>query len=92
MRADLDALEAAAGYRFADREILQRALTHSSHVHEHVSQRGPVAARDNEQLEFLGDAVLGFVVSWEITCSLAAARNSAGDARKKRSLWMPWKP
>ena len=34
MRADLDALENCTAYRFRDREILHRALTHSSHVHE----------------------------------------------------------
>jgi hypothetical protein len=40
MRADLDALEVAAGHRFADREILRRALTHSSHVHEQALAGG----------------------------------------------------
>src|SRR6202050_2625479 len=66
MRADLDALEAAAGHRFADREILRRALTHSSHVHEQTPADGQSAARDNEQLEFLGDSVLGFVISEDL--------------------------
>jgi ribonuclease III len=50
-------LETALGYRFRDPGLLRRALTHSSHAHE---QR---TGEDNEQLEFLGDAVLGFVVS-----------------------------
>jgi len=63
MRADLDALEAAIGCSFADREILRRALTHSSHVHEQTLTSGPDTSRDNEQLEFLGDAVLGFLIS-----------------------------
>src|SRR5580704_8440067 len=66
MRADLDALEAAAGHRFADREILRRALTHSSHVHEQVLVDGEAASRDNEQLEFLGDSVLGFLISEDL--------------------------
>jgi ribonuclease-3 len=66
MRADLDALEVAAGYRFANREILRRALTHSSHVHEQALAGGDGAARDNEQLEFLGDSVLGFLVSEDL--------------------------
>jgi ribonuclease-3 len=66
MRADLDALEAAAGYRFADRETLHRALTHSSHVHEQAVVSGQAPARDNEQLEFLGDSVLGFLISEDL--------------------------
>jgi ribonuclease-3 len=53
-------LEAALGYRFASRELLARAFTHRSSVHEKTSS---ATATDNEQLEFLGDAILGFVVS-----------------------------
>ena len=63
MRADLEALESSTGYRFADREILDRALTHSSHAHEKGAPAGAPVGRDNEQLEFLGDAVLGFLIS-----------------------------
>jgi ribonuclease III len=71
MQADLEALETSTGYRFQNREILERALTHTSHVHERtLSGRGegdgdvPNSAQDdNEQLEFLGDAVLGFLIS-----------------------------
>jgi ribonuclease III len=63
MRADLEALEDCTAYRFHDREILHRALTHSSHVHEKTLIDGRDALRDNEQLEFLGDAVLGFLIS-----------------------------
>jgi ribonuclease III len=61
-----EALETALGYRFASRELLARAFTHRSSVHEKISSHAVVdsaAARDNEQLEFLGDAILGFVVS-----------------------------
>lgn len=62
-------LEDAIGYRFQDQELLSRALTHSSHVHE--SRRTPVDPGDlaqlsNEQFEFLGDAILGFVISEEL--------------------------
>jgi ribonuclease-3 len=66
MRADLDALEVAVGHRFADREILCRALTHSSHVHEQSLIDGHTALRDNEQLEFLGDSILGFLISEDL--------------------------
>jgi ribonuclease-3 len=56
----LATLEAALGYRFADRSILQRALTHRSRAHEaKVGEAGDTY----ERLEFLGDALLGFLVS-----------------------------
>jgi ribonuclease-3 len=62
MRSEaISALEEEIGHRFRDPELLLRALTHSSHAHERES--GSSARDDNEQLEFLGDAVLGFVVS-----------------------------
>jgi ribonuclease III len=63
MRANLEALESSTGHRFTDREILHRALTHSSHANERNSLAANGAQRDNEQLEFLGDAILGFVIS-----------------------------
>jgi len=51
-------LECDLGYAFKDAQLLTQALTHSSHANE--KSRG---MRDNEQLEFLGDSLLGFVVS-----------------------------
>jgi ribonuclease-3 len=59
--AELEALEAALGHSFRNRELLQRALTHRSSAYEKSSVRA--VATDNEQLEFLGDAILGFIVS-----------------------------
>ena len=62
MRAELASLEARIGHRFSDPELLRRALTHSSLVNE--TRAGPGSPTDNnEQLEFLGDSVLGFLVS-----------------------------
>ena len=61
MTADQAVLEKALGYTFRDPELLERALTHKSKIYE-KSQDGSTAT-DNEQLEFLGDAILGFVVS-----------------------------
>jgi hypothetical protein len=51
------AVEAALGYAFRNPDLAEQALTHRSLLSEH---RVPVS---NEPLEFLGDAVLGFVVS-----------------------------
>jgi ribonuclease-3 len=56
-------LQAALGYQFANRELLARAFTHRSSVHEKPSSGAANDKHDNEQLEFLGDAILGFVVS-----------------------------
>jgi len=47
------------GYVFTDLRLLQQALTHSSFVYEH--DLGLSAC--NERLEFLGDAVLGVLIS-----------------------------
>jgi ribonuclease-3 len=64
MRAELPSLETRINYRFLHPELLHRALTHSSLANE--SRNGGVVASaqdDNEQLEFLGDSVLGFLVA-----------------------------
>jgi ribonuclease-3 len=55
-------LEARLGYRFQDPSLLVRALTHRSFVNEQESS----GLSHNESLEFLGDAVLGFLVSSRI--------------------------
>lgn len=59
IRDEFEALEESIAYRFRDRGTLEHALTHRSRANEDVT--GGVA--DNESLEFLGDAVLGFVIS-----------------------------
>jgi ribonuclease-3 len=61
MSADLAILENELGHSFRDRELLERALTHKSKVYEKSAEGQPAA--DNEQLEFLGDSILGFAVS-----------------------------
>ncbi|MBI5083036.1 MAG: hypothetical protein HZB13_00335 [Acidobacteria bacterium] len=59
-------LELLLGHSFADRTLLLRALTHKSLIAE-LDQAGagphPTGFRDNEQLEFLGDSILGFLAS-----------------------------
>jgi ribonuclease-3 len=45
------------GYTFKDFGLLLRAFTHRSYVNEHTE-----ALEDNERLEFLGDAVLDYLV------------------------------
>jgi ribonuclease-3 len=55
---DLQAIEVALGHRFERIELLQRALTHPSYVNEHAED----SLGHNQRLEFLGDAVLDFIV------------------------------
>jgi ribonuclease-3 len=58
MSAPPEVLEEALGHKFRDRGLLERALTHTSRAHEKNARDA-----DNEQLEFLGDAILGFLAS-----------------------------
>ena len=62
---DLDLLETVLSYTFNDRALLERAITHRSWAHEKVAPGDERQARKlhNESLEFLGDSVLGLVVS-----------------------------
>lgn len=54
---DYKAFETALGYSFHNQELLQTALTHSSYANENQNMES------NERLEFLGDSVLGLIVS-----------------------------
>ena len=63
---EITALQTALGHRFRRPALLEQALTHSSHAHELEARDASSDVRDNEQLEFLGDAVLGFVTSQEL--------------------------
>lgn len=53
----LHELEQHLDYTFHDLRLLRAALYHSSYANEHRAQ----SVSSNERLEFLGDAVLGFV-------------------------------
>jgi ribonuclease III len=62
MPAPPEELERRISYHFRDPALLQRALTHKSLLSDNGI--GPFSPLDhNEQLEFLGDAVLGFFAS-----------------------------
>ncbi|MCC7119675.1 MAG: ribonuclease III [Anaerolineales bacterium] len=52
------ALTLRLGLPFENLSLLTRALTHRSYANEHLDE----ASEDNERLEFLGDAVLDFIV------------------------------
>ncbi len=57
----IDEVERLFDYIFKDKELLIRALTHSSYANEN-----PESAGNNERLEFLGDAVLELCISEEL--------------------------
>jgi ribonuclease-3 len=60
MNARLSAVEGVErrlSYRFKDRDLLERALTHAS------AGQGARRVADNERLEFLGDRVLGLIAA-----------------------------
>ncbi|HXE08218.1 MAG TPA: ribonuclease III [Acidobacteriaceae bacterium] len=64
-------LEQILGYKFAKAALLELALTHRSHPYEARTDPGDLSTHetkntpgtDNEQLEFVGDAVLGLAVT-----------------------------
>lgn len=58
--AETSTLLAALGYQFQNPALLETALTHSSLAAECATG---TSARDNEQLEFVGDAVLGLLIA-----------------------------
>ena len=52
----MKSLEENIGYTFKDKELLRKALTHTSYAYEHNVE-------SNEKLEFLGDSILEFISS-----------------------------
>lgn len=67
---EISALEDGLDYHFRRRAFLEQALTHSSQAREQEAQQAGESAKyavsDNEQMEFLGDAVLSLVTSEEL--------------------------
>ena len=57
MNTDYEKLESNIGYCFKDKDLLINALTHTSYANEHKHK----GMKDNERMEFLGDAVLELV-------------------------------
>jgi len=59
MHEKISQVEKILGRSFGRRELLERALTHRSHAYENQ----PEDLQDNENLEFLGDSVIGLIVA-----------------------------
>ena len=75
-------LEDILGYKFSDISYLENALTHSSYTNEQRT-RG-ISVRSNERLEFLGDAILGAVVSEYLYSSFIKYREGALTKMRQR--------
>jgi ribonuclease III len=71
------------GYTFKDPALLTLALTHSSLAYESNPDGQHDPSRDNEQLEFIGDAVLGMLVAEALYRRFPASRE--GDLTRMRS-------
>lgn len=75
----LNSIQAALGHTFEDGRLLIDALTHSSYRNEKPTE----VRSDNERLEFLGDAVLQWVVSALLWDHFPTA--SAGEMTRRRA-------
>ncbi|UCE63565.1 MAG: ribonuclease III [Nitrospirota bacterium] len=76
----IDEAQLALDYTFRQPELLQEALTHKSYL----QGKQEVGQRDNERLEFLGDAVLAFVISEYVTSACPASREGELSKVKAR--------
>lgn len=68
MTAKLARLENLIGYKFQDLKLLERAVTHRSWAHENMAgePEEKIRENENESLEFVGDSVLGLVVTEQL--------------------------
>lgn len=71
----LDEFDARYSLNFINRGLLQQAFVHRSFVNEQT--QGGVWLEDNERLEFLGDSVLGFIVSDYLYRQFPASKEGA---------------
>ena len=75
---ELRGLARRLGHRFKDLGLLDQALRHSSYAHER-----PESGPSNEQLEFLGDAVLALIISDLLLA--AFPQSSEGELSRSRA-------
>lgn len=77
MQDSVGFVEERIGYVFKNKDLLKIALTHSSYSNEH-------RAKNNERLEFLGDSVLGFIVSEKLFCASSGQSAGVMTSQKQR--------
>ena len=74
--------EKIIGYKFKDKKLLLKALTHSCYSNEH-------RVESNERLEFLGDAIIEFIITERLYLEF---KSKEGDLSKIRSMIVSEKP
>jgi len=79
LKNQLEYLEEHIGYKFKDKSLLVRAMTHSSYANEKKLEK----QESNERLEFLGDAVLELAISEYLF--LNSPKLSEGELTKTRA-------
>lgn len=79
-----DTLEERLRYRFRNPDLLRLALTHSSLAFEKGEGAANRTSEDNEQLEFLGDAVVGLIVTELLVEHFPERRE--GDLTRMRAM------
>ncbi len=77
-KLDFERLEGIIDYKFKDKSLLRNAFTHKTYAFE---ARNPVEY--NDRLEFLGDSILGFVVTEQLY--KANKYFSEGELTRRRS-------
>lgn len=75
-----EAIERIIGYRFKRVHLLDEAMTHKSFVNENRAKD----QRQNERLEFLGDAVLSLIISEHLAAGLPECTEGALSKLKAR--------
>lgn len=79
MKFSFTEIENKIGYTFRDKALLEEAFTHSTYAHMH-------GGKDNERMEYLGDAVLQLVVTeWQY---LRDARAEEGHLTFQRQKYV----
>ena len=79
---NLTEVEKIIGYNFKTKKLLVRALTHSSYSNEH-------RVESNERLEFLGDAIIEFIITEKL---FREFKGKEGDLSKTRAMIVSEKP
>lgn len=74
----LESLEKALGVQFNDPSLLERAMCHTSYLNEPPGK----SLVSNERMEFLGDAILGFIIADKLYADFAS---SEGELTKMRA-------